>query len=266
MQQLKQHIASQNKKTQNFDISKYFIESFMCEAIKQTAEKRKAEIHFDRDRILEKLRDFRNKGEGDELSDDEYEEKNTFAVKKKDSFLNLSKTNEPVFERVTKEQELKNQNLIHTSLQIGRGIRSKPAFKSFSMPRTMPKKYAANFMGNIPLSRTGSNTKPAPAISEKIIVFSMGKINPLISDRDIQMIECPGAGKQILIYKSGVIQNTNIVLDKGEINLLMKEFSKKTKIPLISGVFKAALDNFIITAVISDFIGTRFILQKKDFS
>ena len=91
----------------------------------------------------------------------------------------------------------------------------------------------------------------------------MGKINSLLNDPAVQMIECLGPEKQILVYKSGVIQNTNIVLSNEEINLLMKELSEKTKIPLISGVFKTALGNMVITAVISDFIGTRFMIQRK---
>jgi hypothetical protein len=43
----------------------------------------------------------------------------------------------------------------------------------------------------------------------------------------------------------------------------MSSISEQTKIPLIPGIFKAVLNNLIITAVLSDYVGTRFIIQKR---
>ncbi len=100
--------------------------------------------------------------------------------------------------------------------------------------------------------------------SELITIIALGKINNLLLDPTVQTIECLGSGKQITVYRSGFIQNTNIFLTTDEINKIMLEISTKTKIPIIPGVFKAALSNFIITSVISEFVGTRFIIQKKE--
>ena len=98
---------------------------------------------------------------------------------------------------------------------------------------------------------------------EKINIIGLSKLNGMLADSGVQTIECPGPGKQILVCKSGVIQTTNFSLTLEEINKIMKEISEKTRIPLMSGVFKAAWDNYIITAVMSEFVGTRFIINKK---
>ncbi len=91
----------------------------------------------------------------------------------------------------------------------------------------------------------------------------MKKLLPLLLDPSVQSIECKGEGQRILVLRGPSVQISNITLSKEEINSLMKEISEKTRIPLIQGLFKAAFENFIITAVISDFVGTRFIIEKK---
>jgi len=93
--------------------------------------------------------------------------------------------------------------------------------------------------------------------------LGLGKIDQIMQDPAVISLECPGPGKNILVNRSGSIQTTPITLSQEEINETMKQISERTKIPLISGLFKAALGNLIITAVISEFVGTRFILQKR---
>lgn len=92
--------------------------------------------------------------------------------------------------------------------------------------------------------------------------LALGKITSIISDPAVISVECPGPGKNILVNRSGVIQTAPIVLSAEEIKEIMREISEQTRIPLIIGVFKAAINNLIITAVISEFVGTRFVIQK----
>ena len=75
-------------------------------------------------------------------------------------------------------------------------------------------------------------------------------------------IECQGPGKNLIINKGGMMQASHISLTEAEIDEIMNDFSSKTRIPLIKGVFKAALGNIIISAVISEFVGTRFHVEK----
>jgi len=94
--------------------------------------------------------------------------------------------------------------------------------------------------------------------------IELGKINVLITDPRVQGLECIGPNKKILVKKDGTTLVTKISLTKEEIKKLISSFSEKARVPLIGGTFKAALGNLIITAITSDFVGDRFIIQKRN--
>jgi hypothetical protein len=104
------------------------------------------------------------------------------------------------------------------------------------------------------------NYQPSIATKEELM---LPKILPILNDPTVFSIECTGQGKPLLLNKYGNIQVSNLSLSEAEVNQILQEISNRTRIPLITGTFKAAFDNFICTAVISDFIATRFIIQKK---
>lgn len=89
-----------------------------------------------------------------------------------------------------------------------------------------------------------------------------GKIAPLLNDPSISTIECKGAGILITVIRAGQRQETKISLGKQEIKDILNKISEKTHIPLLEGVFRAAIDNFSINAVISEMIGSRFVIKK----
>jgi len=119
----------------------------------------------------------------------------------------------------------------------------------------------------LPKMPTPSNIKVPPKQTSTTPVppsqTTFGKITAILRDPSVLSVECPGPNKHILVNRSGVIQTTNITLTKEEIDRVMHEISEKTRIPLITGLFKALYKNLLITAVISDFVGTRFIIQKR---
>ena len=88
------------------------------------------------------------------------------------------------------------------------------------------------------------------------------KLTPILNDPAVQSIECSGPGQALTINRSGVKQKSNLSLTNEEINELLKTFSEKTNIPLAPGVFKATLGKLTLTAIVSEFVGTRFILLK----
>ena len=89
-----------------------------------------------------------------------------------------------------------------------------------------------------------------------------GKIIPLLNDPSVSTIECQGADKPLVIIRTGQRQMTKIVLSAGEIKTILKHVSDVAHIPLLEGVFRAAVDNFSINAVISEMIGSRFVIKK----
>lgn len=90
-----------------------------------------------------------------------------------------------------------------------------------------------------------------------------GKITPLLNDPSVSSIECAGAGKPLMIIRMGQRQVTRIVLSKDDINAILEKISDTIHIPLLEGVFRAAADNFTINAVISEMIGSRFVIKKN---
>ena len=106
----------------------------------------------------------------------------------------------------------------------------------------------------------GEIEKPRPI---GISAFPISKLDFLLTDLRVQAIECIGPNKNLLVKKGDIIQRTNIILTAEEIKRIIDFFSERTRIPLVGGVFKAALGDLIMTAVISTFVGNRFVIQKK---
>ncbi len=92
--------------------------------------------------------------------------------------------------------------------------------------------------------------------------FHLGKIENFLRDPGIQSIECPGPGKNILVKKFHKINITRTSLNQNEINNIIDLFSKKSRIPISNGILKTAVGNLVITAVISEFVGSRFIISR----
>ncbi len=93
--------------------------------------------------------------------------------------------------------------------------------------------------------------------------LNIGKMTKILYDPSVWSVECPGPGKGILVNRAGSILTSSITLTPEEIQQVLNEFSERTRIPLIQGVFKAVYQDLLITAVISEFVGTRFVLQKR---
>ena len=89
------------------------------------------------------------------------------------------------------------------------------------------------------------------------------KLDTLIKDPAVQIIECPGAGKNILVRVRNKANVTRIILTEAEINSIIDYFSKTAKIPMVGGILKAAVGNLLISAVVSEYVGSRFIINKK---
>jgi len=88
------------------------------------------------------------------------------------------------------------------------------------------------------------------------------KLAPLLRDSSVFSIECPGAGKALTVNRTGQKQITRVVLTEGEIKNILEKISEEVHIPLIEGVFRAALDDFQVSAVISKVLGSKFVLKK----
>ncbi len=100
--------------------------------------------------------------------------------------------------------------------------------------------------------------KPTPTKLE----IDLGKLNPLIKDPLVKNIECPGPNQKIIVSGMMGRRKTDVNLSRDEINEIIKKFSETAKIPVHEGVFKVVVGKLVFSAIISDIIGSKFIIRK----
>jgi hypothetical protein len=114
-----------------------------------------------------------------------------------------------------------------------------------------------------PVQPYASSAIPKTAIvQEKPHINGYKRIELFLRDPSILSIECPGTGKNILVRRFKEINMTRLSLSQTEIMEVIEEFSKQARIPLTGGILKAAVGNSVISAVVSEFVGPRFIINK----
>lgn len=83
-----------------------------------------------------------------------------------------------------------------------------------------------------------------------------------LSDPKVRSLECPGPDKNILMDKLGATIPLSFSLTKEQIDKFIENISEKTNTP-IKEIMKTNLGPLSFVAVISEYAGTRFIIQKK---
>lgn len=103
--------------------------------------------------------------------------------------------------------------------------------------------------------------KPIPTPKE----IDLGKLNPLVKDPFVEMIECYGAEKHIIVRGRMGVKKTATTLDDKEINEIITKVSEESRIPAQTGIFKAVVGKISFMAIISEIIGSKFIIKKLMF-
>jgi hypothetical protein len=99
-----------------------------------------------------------------------------------------------------------------------------------------------------------------PNLPEKEI--DLKRLNPLIKDPFVKAIECNGEDEAIIVEGNIGRKRTDIVLNKVEINEIIKKFSEEGKTPIHLGVYKIVVGKLRLLAIISELISTKFLIQK----
>ncbi|HKZ34129.1 MAG TPA: hypothetical protein VJ142_02755 [Candidatus Nanoarchaeia archaeon] len=108
------------------------------------------------------------------------------------------------------------------------------------------------------LPETVRYLKPVPTSEE----MDLANLNILVKDPLVKIIECNGPDENILVMGMMGRRSTPIKLSKEEIDEILEKFSGVSRIPLHEGLFKAAVGNLIISAVISEIVGIKFVIRK----
>ena len=100
--------------------------------------------------------------------------------------------------------------------------------------------------------------RPTPVNKE----IDLGKLNPLISDPMVNIVECYGTEENVVVKGRMGTKKTTIILTKEEIEGVIQKFSDETKIPVQEGVFKVVAGRLILLAIISEVVGSKFVIKK----
>ena len=100
--------------------------------------------------------------------------------------------------------------------------------------------------------------KPIP--SNKQIFLE--KLDSLVKDPMVQIIQCNGPDKNIIVRGGIGTRKTNIILDKDDINQIIEKFSETSKIPIQQGVFTIVVGRLVLSAIVSDLVSSKFIIKK----
>ena len=105
-------------------------------------------------------------------------------------------------------------------------------------------------------------TVSAPAISS-VFPMDIGKLNPLISDSSVSMIECFGSKSKLRIKKDSSVSESEVILDENDIKSVITKFSEASKEKITEPVFKTAFGGWELTAIVSDIVGSRFVIKRS---
>ena len=92
--------------------------------------------------------------------------------------------------------------------------------------------------------------------------IDLERLNPLIQDPLVKTIECNGPGQQIIVKGNMGTKKTSIILNDDEIDDVLQRFSKAAKIPIHEGVFRVALGKLVLSAIVSNIVGVKFVIKK----
>jgi len=99
--------------------------------------------------------------------------------------------------------------------------------------------------------------KPIPTNVE----IDLGKLNPLIKDSAVRILEVNPEEKVRVTGTMGT-RVTGIILTKEEIDGIIEKFAIASKIPVEEGIYRVVVGKLIMAAIISEVIGSRFIIRK----
>jgi hypothetical protein len=105
--------------------------------------------------------------------------------------------------------------------------------------------------------------KPLSPSTAKVEI-DLGKINPLLKDPAVKIIEGSPDERAKVMGNMGT-RITNIILTKEDVDRIINKFSEISKIPKIEGIYRVVVGNLILSAIISDVIGSRFVIKKMTY-
>lgn len=185
------------------------------------------------------------------IREEEEEEK---IFRKKDE--NIQEVTAPTIKEIVveKERDLQSLGKRNSGMEITRQLVEKPRIPIRIRPRVL----------RIPESRLPERLEYLKPTIQNIDI-NLGKLNPLLQDPVVRRIECNGPGEKIVVMAPDP-KYTDIILNKEEIAEIIQAFEQKSKIPATEGIYKVVVGKFILAAIISEVIGSKFSINKMTYA
>ncbi|MCK9595790.1 hypothetical protein M0R19_01240 [Candidatus Pacearchaeota archaeon] len=113
----------------------------------------------------------------------------------------------------------------------------------------------------IPEPKLPSHLEYLRPVATSGIDIDLMKINPLIKDPAVRVIES-NPDEKVKVTGAMGVRETGIILSKEDIDRVIDKFSQISKIPKAEGVYRVAVGNLVLSAIISDTVGSRFMIKK----
>jgi len=169
---------------------------------------------------------------------------------------------QPVYSKKTEEIEKPEIKLIKRRSIFQR----RPIFQRTRPPQQISVQKLRRSISNQPtISIAAQKLQPSiirPEAQPRPENLELGRLESFLKDPSIQSIECPGPGRNLLVKRYSKINTTKVTLNQVEITNVINNFAQQARIPIAGGILKAAVGDLVISAVISDFVGSRFIINK----
>ncbi|MEK6827118.1 MAG: hypothetical protein AABX99_01380, partial [Nanoarchaeota archaeon] len=113
----------------------------------------------------------------------------------------------------------------------------------------------------IPEARLPAHLEYLKPIPVPGIEIDLSKINPLIKDPAVRVIE-GNPDENVIVSGTMGTKPASIILNKEDNDRIINKFSEASKIPVTSGIYRVVVGNLILYAIISEVISSRFVIRK----
>jgi len=103
--------------------------------------------------------------------------------------------------------------------------------------------------------------KPTATTQTENVEIDLGKLNPLLKDSAVKIIE-GSPDERVRVMGTMGTRVTDIFLSKEDIESIINKFSEVSKIPTVEGIYRVVVGNLNLSAIISEVIGSRFVIKK----
>ena len=166
------------------------------------------------------------------------------------------KANREFVREIIKEKEKDFKNVVAPNIkdEIGRELAERLRIPVRIRPRVL----------RIPESRLPERLQYLKPSFQNIEI-DLGKLNSLIQDPVVRVIECNGPGERIVVRVPSP-KYTDIILNKEEIDEIVQIFEKRSRIPATEGIYRVVVGKFIFSAIISEVLGSKFSINKITYA